>query len=57
LQTALNDAVSQGTVQFILGRRPMSDWNTFMTEVDAKGATKYVDLVNGARDRYVKTHS
>lgn len=56
MATALNDAVSQGTVQFILGRRAMSDWSQFMSELDAKGATKYVDLVNGARARYLKEH-
>lgn len=57
IDTALKDAVSQGTLQFILGQRPMSDWDTFVKELDAKGAQKYVDVVNTAQQRYAQEHS
>ncbi|HEY0188139.1 MAG TPA: extracellular solute-binding protein [Cellulomonas sp.] len=53
LDTALDDAVSQGTVQFILGQRDMSEWDTFLSELDSTGLSSYVDIVNGARERYV----
>jgi putative aldouronate transport system substrate-binding protein len=53
IDTTLKDAVSQGTVQFILGQRDMSEWDTFVSELESKGATQYVDIVNGARERYV----
>lgn len=53
IDTTLKDAVSQGTVQFILGQRDLSEWDTFVSELESKGATQYVDVVNGARERYV----
>ena len=53
IDTSLKDAVSQGTVQFILGQRDLSEWDAFVAELDGKGATQYIDVVNGARERYV----
>jgi putative aldouronate transport system substrate-binding protein len=53
IDTTLRDAVSQGTIQFILGQRDLSEWDAFVADVESKGATQYVDVVNGARDRYV----
>lgn len=52
IDTSVRDAVSQGTVQFILGQRPMSEWDAFVAEVEANGLTQYVDVINGARERY-----
>ncbi len=53
IDTTLRDAVSQGTVQFILGQRDLSEWDAFVADLESKGATQYVDIVNGARERYV----
>lgn len=53
LETTLNDSVSQGTLQFILGQRDMSEWDSFVAELEGKGSTQFVDIVNGARERYV----
>ena len=53
IDTTLRDAVSQGTIQFILGQRDLSEWDAFVADLEGKGATQYVDIVNGARDRYV----
>lgn len=53
IDTSLKDAVSQGTVQFILGQRDLSEWDAFVAELEGKGATQYIDVVNGARERYV----
>lgn len=53
IDTTLRDAVSQGTIQFILGQRDLSEWDAFVADLESKGATQYVDVVNGARDRYV----
>jgi putative aldouronate transport system substrate-binding protein len=52
LETALHDHVNQNTLSFILGKRPLSEWDAFVAECKAKGADKYVDLANQAYDRF-----
>lgn len=57
LDTTLKDTVSQATLQFILGQRDMSEWDAFVTELDGKGAQQYVDIINGARERFETNNS
>ncbi|GIG26727.1 extracellular solute-binding protein [Cellulomonas denverensis] len=52
LDSSLKDAVFQGSIQFILGQRDLSEWDSFLAEVEGKGASQYVDVINGARERY-----
>jgi len=56
LETPLKDYVFQQTLQFILGQRPMSDWNKYVDELKAKNMTKYMELVNTAYKRYKTAH-
>ncbi|MBZ2195714.1 ABC transporter substrate-binding protein [Occultella gossypii] len=51
LGTPLQDSVDTATLEFILGRRDMSEWDSFLTEIESQGLSTYVDLVNGARER------
>ncbi|QFZ20894.1 ABC transporter substrate-binding protein [Saccharothrix syringae] len=51
-ETPLKDAATQGTLQFILGRRPLSEWDAYVKELEAKGMNQYMDLVNNAHQRY-----
>jgi putative aldouronate transport system substrate-binding protein len=53
-ETALLDHVNQQTLKFILGQRPMSDWNAYTEELKGKNMVRYVDLVNGAYTRFKK---
>jgi putative aldouronate transport system substrate-binding protein len=46
--TPLQDYVDQNTLQFILGQRPLSQFDTFVTELKGKGMTTYMDMKNKA---------
>ncbi len=50
-QTALTDAVTQATAAFILGQRPMSEWDTFVSELKALNMDQYVATYNTALER------
>lgn len=52
LETPLKDTVQQGTLQFVLGQRDLSEWDAYVAEIEAKGSTQYIELVNGAHERY-----
>ncbi|MFG2042866.1 extracellular solute-binding protein [Dactylosporangium sp. NPDC048998] len=52
--TAIKDYVTQQTVKFILGQRPLSEWDTYVGELKAKNAQQYIDLVNKAYERAKK---
>ncbi|MFC6091844.1 extracellular solute-binding protein [Saccharothrix lopnurensis] len=51
-ETPLKDAATQGTLQFILGDRDISEWDAYVKELEAKGMTQYVELVNSAHQRF-----
>jgi putative aldouronate transport system substrate-binding protein len=48
LSTPLQDYVDQNTLRFILGQRPLSEFDAFVTELKGKGMTTYVDMKNKA---------
>ena len=50
--TPLKDHVNQNTLKFILGQRPLSEWDAYVKELDAKGQSKYVELANKAYKAY-----
>ena len=52
LVTPLSDSAKQGTLQFILGNRDLSEWDAYVAELEGKGMGTYMDLVNKAHDRY-----
>ncbi|HEX7353081.1 extracellular solute-binding protein [Brachybacterium sp.] len=54
MATPLKDAVDTATLQFILGQRDLDEWEAFLAELEASGLQSYIDLVNGARDRFVE---
>ncbi|WP_033440481.1 ABC transporter substrate-binding protein [Saccharothrix sp. NRRL B-16314] len=51
-ESPLKDLVTQSTLQFILGSRDISTWDAYVKELDAKGMTQFIDVVNGAHKRY-----
>ncbi|GAA1726287.1 extracellular solute-binding protein [Brachybacterium phenoliresistens] len=55
MATPLKDAVDTATLQFIMGDRDIAEWDAFLGELEAAGLQKYVDLINGARDRFAET--
>jgi putative aldouronate transport system substrate-binding protein len=52
--TPLRDHVTQNTLKFALGKRPLSEWDAYVTELKAKNMDQLVDLHNKALDRYKK---
>ena len=48
VETPLQDYVDQNTLQFILGQRPLSQFGAFVTELQGKGMTTYLDMKNKA---------
>jgi putative aldouronate transport system substrate-binding protein len=55
-ETALKDYVTQQSLKFILGQRPLSEWDAYVGELRTKNMTRYVDLVNKAYARFKKAH-
>ncbi|MGW6130336.1 ABC transporter substrate-binding protein [Cellulomonas sp. NPDC055163] len=51
-QTALTDYVEASTLQFILGDRPLSEWDAYVAELEGMNLTAFMDAVNGAHQRY-----
>lgn len=56
LLTPLQDYVMQETLKFITGRRELSEWDTYVTECEAKGASSYMEILNAARATYVENN-
>jgi putative aldouronate transport system substrate-binding protein len=54
LETPLQDYVDQNTLRFILGQRPLSQFGAFVTELQGKGMTTYMDMKNKAYTDYQK---
>jgi putative aldouronate transport system substrate-binding protein len=51
-QTAIQDHVFQNTVKFILGTRPLSEWDKYVAELKGKNSQQYIDVVNKAYERF-----
>ncbi|MEV4460761.1 extracellular solute-binding protein [Microbispora sp. NPDC049633] len=56
LETPLKDHVSQNMLNFILGKRSFDEWDAYVKELEAKNMSSYINLVNGAYERYKKEH-
>ena len=56
IATPVKDFVDQSTLQFIVGQRPLDEWDDYVKEANDKGATKYIDMVNKAYKEYNKNN-
>ena len=52
LATPLKDTVDTNTLRFILGERPLSEWDAYVGELESQNLQGYLDLINGAHERY-----
>ncbi|WP_337062995.1 ABC transporter substrate-binding protein [Kineococcus sp. G2] len=48
LAKPLQDFVDQSTLQFITGQRSLADWDAYVGELEQRGSTRYLELVNKA---------
>ncbi|KIR66536.1 MULTISPECIES: extracellular solute-binding protein [Micromonospora] len=53
-ETPLKDYVTQNTLKFILGQRPLTEWDAYVGELKAKNADQYIEVVNKAYERFKK---
>ena len=53
-QTALVDYTLQNTLAFITGQRDLSEWDAYVAELEGQNMSAYVDIVNGAQQRYAE---
>ncbi|GGX06748.1 ABC transporter substrate-binding protein [Streptomyces lomondensis] len=53
-ETPLRDHVTQNTLKFALGKRPMSEWDDYVAELKAKNMDQFIDLHNKAYERFKK---
>ncbi|QTE29389.1 ABC transporter substrate-binding protein [Pengzhenrongella sicca] len=54
-ETPLTDYAKQMALQFILGQRDLDEWDDYVSELEGKGSTDYIDLVNSAHERFEET--
>ncbi|GAB3235328.1 extracellular solute-binding protein [Glycomyces halotolerans] len=57
LATPLQDTVDTNTLKFILGERDIAEWDDYVSELEAQGLGDYLDLINGARERFEEENS
>jgi multiple sugar transport system substrate-binding protein/putative aldouronate transport system substrate-binding protein len=57
LATPIRDTVDTNTLKFILGERDIAEWDDYVAELESRGLAEYVDLVNGARERFEEENS
>jgi len=55
-ETGLRDYIEQQTLRFILGQRPLTEWDKYVTELKSKNMDQYMELQQKAYDRYKKEH-
>lgn len=55
-ETPLKDFVTQNTLKFALGQRPLSEWDAYVAELKAKNSEQYIDMVNKAYERFQKNN-
>jgi putative aldouronate transport system substrate-binding protein len=55
-ETSLKDYVDQQTLKFILGQRPLSQWDAYVSELKSHNSEQYISLVNQAYQDFKKNH-
>jgi putative aldouronate transport system substrate-binding protein len=55
-ESGIKDTVFQQTLKFALGQRALGDWDAYVKELEGKNSKQYIDLINGAYERYKKEH-
>ncbi|GFH42061.1 sugar ABC transporter substrate-binding protein [Lactococcus hodotermopsidis] len=52
ISTNLKDTVDQETLKFILGQRPLSDWDKYVKDLESKEMKKWEEKTNAAYKEY-----
>ena len=54
--TTLMSTVQSQTLEFILGKRPLSQWDQYVSEVNSQGASQFLSIYNQAYTTYKQAH-
>jgi putative aldouronate transport system substrate-binding protein len=54
--TALMDHVEQQQLDFILGKRPLTQWDDYVGELNGMNAAQFLSTINNAYERYAKKY-
>ena len=44
----------RNVIQFVTGRRPLSEWNDYVNELKELGVEEVLEIYSAAYDRYAK---
>ncbi len=55
--TPLKDHVTQNALRFVLGKRPLSEWDDYVKELKAKNMDRLIELHNQAYQRFQKENA
>jgi putative aldouronate transport system substrate-binding protein len=55
IRAPLLQHVMTESLRFILGQRPFSEWDAYVDECDALDAPKYLEIIQGAQQRFAET--
>jgi putative aldouronate transport system substrate-binding protein len=55
--TALKDHVNQQSLRFILGQRPLSEWDAYVSELKGKNMDQLIEVHNKAHERFKQKRS
>jgi putative aldouronate transport system substrate-binding protein len=55
-ETNLLDYVNQQSAKFILGQRPLSQWDQYVSELKGRNSDQYINLINKAYQDYKQKH-
>ncbi len=55
--TPLKDHVTQNALRFVLGKRPLSEWDDYVKELKAKNMDRLIELHNQAYERFQKENA
>lgn len=55
-ETNLKDYVNQQTLKFILGQRPLSQWDQYVAELKGRNMDQYMNMINQAYQNYKQKH-
>ena len=56
LRTPLQDTVETNTLKFILGQRSLDEWDAYVAELEGQNLQGYLDLINGAAERFAENN-
>lgn len=57
IATPLKDTVDTNTLKFILGQRDLSEWDSYVSELESGGLQNYIKLIDKAHKRFEEDNS